>query len=376
LAVLRESLGKLEAAKPVDIAEVIEQFKMATESTRNLSALVLSELPDASWQNREELNALLEEIQSAKTRESEHRRSRLLALAAELERGRIMHRRPARVSQLNQLRDQAIKELRSHAAVERAPQTLPGPEADQWIEWACGLKEPEDAETIQSLRNGFAYLDDFVVHLEPGMWIAKTAPEAPWQNREELDTLIEEEIQKSAKARAFEERRSRLLALATELERGRIVHNRASRVSRMNQLRDQAIKELRSLAEVEGAPEALPGPEADEWIEWACGLKEPEDAETIQSLRNGFAHLDDFVANLEPNMWIAPRSLTAAIESGVHRVIETPEAVSCLAPTKDAPPTAEVQLDPKLKQFSDSHEFISVLKPILSNWKSWPGPDN
>src|SRR5271157_2796641 len=243
LAVLRESLGKLEAAKPVDIAEVIEQFKMATESTRNLSALVLSELPDASWQNREELNALLEEIQSAKTRESEHRRSRLLALAAELERGRIMHRRPARVSQLNQLRDQAIKELRSHAAVERAPQTLPGPEADQWIEWACGLKEPEDAETIQSLRNGFA-------------------------------------------------------------------------------------------------------------------------------------HLDDFVANLEPNMWIAPRSLTAAIESGVHRVIETPEAVSCLAPTKDAPPTAEVQLDPKLKQFSDSHEFISVLKPILSNWKSWPGPDN
>jgi len=42
-------------------------------------------------------------------------------------------------------------------------------------------------------------------------------------------------------------------------------------------------------------------------------LKEPEDAESLQTLRNGFAHLDDFVANLELSMWVAGRS--PALES-------------------------------------------------------------
>jgi hypothetical protein len=51
----------------------------------------------------------------------------------------------------------------------------------------------------------------------------------------------------------------------------------------------------------------LPGPEADEWIEWACRLQEPEDSEHLQALRTRFAHLDDFVANLEPNMWTAKK---------------------------------------------------------------------
>jgi len=174
LAVLRGSVGTLEAAKPVEIAEVIEQLKTAAESSRNLRALVLWEQPDASWQNREELNALLEEIQkSVEARELEQRRSRLLALAAELERGSLVHRRAVRANQMNHLRDQAVKELRSHAGVEGAPPALPGPEVDEWIEWACGLKEPEDTESILSLRSGFEHLDEFIANLEPNMWTVK-----------------------------------------------------------------------------------------------------------------------------------------------------------------------------------------------------------
>jgi hypothetical protein len=177
LALLYESLGKLKAAKSVDIAEVIAQLTMATESARNLSALVSSELPEVSWQNREELDALIEKIQkSLEAKALEQLRSRLLALATELERGSIVHRRALRVNQLNQLRDQAISELRSQSGVEGAPQTLPGPEADQWVEWACGLQEPDDAESLQTLRNGFAHLDDFVANLEPDMWIAAGSP--------------------------------------------------------------------------------------------------------------------------------------------------------------------------------------------------------
>jgi|SRR5271157_2990567 len=78
LAVLYEMLGSLKAAKSVDLAEVIEQLKTAAESSRNLRDLVLSEMPEASWQNQEELDALLEEIQeSAETRALEQQRYRL-----------------------------------------------------------------------------------------------------------------------------------------------------------------------------------------------------------------------------------------------------------------------------------------------------------
>src|SRR5271165_7056444 len=84
-----------------------------------------------------------------------------------------MYRRTARVDQLNQLRDQAIKELRSMAGLEGAPTTLPGSEADEWIEWAVALKEPEDAESLQTLRSGFPHLDEFIANLEPDMWTSK-----------------------------------------------------------------------------------------------------------------------------------------------------------------------------------------------------------
>jgi protein TonB len=333
LALPCETLGRLESAQAVDIAKVIEQLEMAAESARALRALVSSEMPEASWQNREELDALLEEIQkSFEARAVEQLRSRLLALATELEGGSIVHRRALRAEQVNQLREQAINELLSQAGVEGTPQTLPGPEANRWVEWACGLKEPEDAESLETLRNRFAHLDDFVANLEPDMWVTKTVPEAPWPDREEVDALIGE-VKKSLEGNGFEELRSRLSALAAELERGRIVHHRALRVDQLNYLRDQAVKELRSQAGSEKTPQGLPGPEAHQWIEWACALKEPEDAESLQTLRDGFAHLDEFVGNLEPDMWVVAGSPT----------VETPEEPPA-PPDQVTPPSTEEQV--------------------------------
>ncbi len=175
LSLLSESVDKLRAAKSVDLADVIEELKMAAESSRNLRALILAELPDASWQSKQELDALLEKIERrVEARNIEQLRNRLLGLATELERGSIVHRRAVRVNQLNQLRDQAIVELKAQAGVKGAPTTLPGPEADEWLEWACCLKEPEDAQSLQTLRDGFAHLDEFVANLEPDMWVVKT----------------------------------------------------------------------------------------------------------------------------------------------------------------------------------------------------------
>lgn len=173
LSALHGSLGKIKAAKSVDISEVIDQLKAAAESSRNLRALVLAELPEASWQNREELDAIVDEISKRiEARNLEQRRFRLTGLAASLERGTIVHRRTVRQNQLQQLRDQAVKELRTQAALP-SPPTMPGPEADEWIDWACKLKEPEDAESLQALRNGFARLDEFIANLEPEMWTVK-----------------------------------------------------------------------------------------------------------------------------------------------------------------------------------------------------------
>ena len=293
LALPCETLGKLDAAVQIDVAKVVEHLRTAAESAQLVRELVVSELPEATWQTRAELDAHIETIRKiVDARMVAKTRTRLVALAAELERGSIVHRRALRVTELNQLRDQAVSTLRSQAEAEAAPPPLPGPEADQWIEWACGLKEPEDTESLEALRHGFAELDDFVANLEPGMW---SVPDPALQNEAELRALLEEEARKNL--------RLRLSALATELERGSIVHHRASRVSQLNQLRDQAVQELRTQAEGTGNPPTLPGPEPDQWIAWACALKEPEDAESLQTLRDGFAQLDDFVASLEPDMW-------------------------------------------------------------------------
>jgi protein TonB len=299
LALPYESVGKFKAANPVNLEEIIQQLQAAAECGSRLRASISAELPDASWQNRVELHAVIAKIQELEeARRIEQLRSRLLAVATELERGSIVHRRAARVSELNQLREQAIKELLTQGGVEGEPPTLPGPEADQWIEWACGLQEPEDSDSLQTLRQRFPQLDDFIANLEPDMWKPETPPEAASQNPADAEE----------RKKALEQQRSRLLALATELERGSIVHHRVLRVNELNYLRDQAIKELRSQAKLSSGPKVLPGPEADQWIEWACALREPQDAEALQTLRKGFARLDDFIANLEPNMWKAAGS--------------------------------------------------------------------
>jgi len=174
---LRESLGKLRAAKDFNIEEIIKQFKTAILSAQKVRGWVQSELPAASWKTREELDGFLKEIQKRlATGTVAQLRVRLLALATELERGSIVHRRAGRMNQLNQLREEAIKELRSLAGSEGAPHTLPGPEANQWIEWACGLSEPEDSVFLGALGSGFPHLDDFVANLEPGAWRGVGSP--------------------------------------------------------------------------------------------------------------------------------------------------------------------------------------------------------
>ncbi len=174
------------------------------------------------------------------------------------------------------------------------PQPLSGLGGSRRVAWAVGLQQPENAPSRQSSRIGFPHFEDFLANLERDMSLVETELSA--HNRGKLEARLTED------QKPFEQLRSRLLSLAAELERGTIVHHRTVRVSKLNQLREQAIKNLRSQAS-EQVPQTLPGPEASQWIQWACGLQDSEDAEVLQTLRNGFAHLDDFAARLDPNMW-------------------------------------------------------------------------
>jgi protein TonB len=178
LGLYRDSLGKLKAATAVDIDEVIEHLELAVEFAADLRALISSELPGATWETREELDALIEEeIESSqKAKDLEERRLHLLALATELERGSIVHRRAIRVEELNQFRGQAVSELRSQADMEEATPVLPGPEAREWVSWACALQEPEDTESIKTLRERFTQVDNFIANLEPNMWVPAKGP--------------------------------------------------------------------------------------------------------------------------------------------------------------------------------------------------------
>ena len=206
LALYCGSLGDIGAAKSVDVAVVIDQFKAAAESAEKLRAFILSEMPDASWNNREQLDSVLDQIQkNIEARRLEALRSRLLDLAAELERGNIVHRRAARVTELTQLRAQAIDELLSQASSETAPCELPGPEAPEWIDWACELKEPEDSDSLRLLRDGFARLDDFVANLEPDMWVIERVSTASRKEREAAEQ----------QAKAEEARKQKNVALAS-----------------------------------------------------------------------------------------------------------------------------------------------------------------
>lgn len=172
LAVLSNILGKLRAANDVDMVQIIQQLEAAAECARSLREWVSAELPQATWENRAELDAVLQTIESnLEAKAFEQLRSRLFAMATELESGKLVHRRALRLAQLNQLREQAIHELLDHAGAPGAPEPLPGPDPERWIAWACELKDPEDSQAIGILRSRFPHLDEFVANISPEMWV-------------------------------------------------------------------------------------------------------------------------------------------------------------------------------------------------------------
>ncbi len=73
---------------------------------------------------------------------------------------------------MNELRSAAVAELRDQAALTEPEKDLPGPDAPEWIHWACNLHDDRDAEAFAVLREDFPALEQFAGEMEESYWVA------------------------------------------------------------------------------------------------------------------------------------------------------------------------------------------------------------
>ncbi|HEX4285521.1 MAG TPA: hypothetical protein VHZ28_10545 [Terracidiphilus sp.] len=118
---------------------------------------------------------------------------------------------------------------------------------------------------------------------------------ANWKTVTELHALVERLDDVAAK-------RKRYLDLAQLLVAGTVEHRRERTKQERLKQRDAAVAEL---MEVSAMPnlEELPGPVVEEWLNWACNLEDGSDDPGLAKLKSTLPRVDEFVSQLEIEMW-------------------------------------------------------------------------
>ena len=171
LQTLQVQVDSLRAGLEVNDSQLNYSLADTSQNAAMVRDLIRVERPDAAWGDRASLERLLLDLEvAAQQRRNEQRRMRLLDLADEFEAGSIRHRSESRTASLNSLRADAIQQLRSDAALPQQEKELPGPEASEWLHWACNLSEERDGAALNVLRNDFAAVDQFAGEMEESYW--------------------------------------------------------------------------------------------------------------------------------------------------------------------------------------------------------------
>jgi hypothetical protein len=170
--VCHEKINLLEAGQSFNRADVLGEVGKLLDACQNLRDAILSEDNGATWTTKSELSTLVGRLDDVAAK-----RRRYLDLAEALAKGTITHRRERTRLERLALRDKAVAEL-MEVSDQPAPPELPGPVAEQWLEWACGLEDDSNEPELQLLKNGFPRLDDFVRQLEIDWWHIDQAPKA------------------------------------------------------------------------------------------------------------------------------------------------------------------------------------------------------
>lgn len=171
LLAIQSHLDLLQAGLDINDGQLNQSMSEARHQAATLRDLIRTERPDAKWNDRKSLEHLIHELEiAAKARRNQQRRAKLLELANELDNGMVQHRFKARAATLNQLRVEAVNELRTEAALTEQVKELPGPLANQWIHWVCSLQEEKDALVLADLRKDFVALERFAREMEEDYW--------------------------------------------------------------------------------------------------------------------------------------------------------------------------------------------------------------
>ena len=171
LLAIQSHLDLLQAGLDINDGQLNQSMSEARHQAATLRDLIRTERPDAKWNDRKSLEHLIHELEiAAKARRNQQRRAKLLELANELDSGMVQHRFKARAATLNQLRVEAVNELRTEAALTEQVKELPGPLANQWIHWVCSLQEEKDALVLADLRRDFVALERFAREMEEDYW--------------------------------------------------------------------------------------------------------------------------------------------------------------------------------------------------------------
>ena len=172
LRALESQLDSLGAGVFIPEEKIIETFQAVCRDATTLRERIKVERPGAQWKDRAGLDRLVQELQAAAdARRNQRRRDRLLALANELDAGRVKHRFEARTSILNEWRSLAVDELRAQAALPEQTKELPGPDVRQWLLWAFDLEDDRDAEVLAYLRAEFPIVEHFTCEMDGSYWV-------------------------------------------------------------------------------------------------------------------------------------------------------------------------------------------------------------
>jgi hypothetical protein len=175
LAKLNDSLHAIEAEvyrlrkdPEADDAPLRLSLEDACHYAAELSNLLCAERLKVNGNDRIALDHSVYELDIVVR--NQRRRIRLLDLKKELDRGRIQHHRNARITALDALRLEAVKELQEQATLADPDKDLPGPVASQWVHWTCSLGEDRDSDILLSLRRDFPAVERFIAAMEEDYW--------------------------------------------------------------------------------------------------------------------------------------------------------------------------------------------------------------
>ena len=212
--------------------------------------------------------------------------------------------------------------------------------------WSALQELDSSLQAVQSQVNGLrASLevnDDQLAHSVKDAWhhgvqlrdlIRAERPDANWNDREALQQLIRE-LEVAAEVRRNQQRRSKLLDLASELDAGRVQHRRDTRSRALNRSRLQAVAELRAEAARSKQVKEVPGPKASEWLPWACTLQDGKDAPALVALRRDFPVVEHFIGEMEESYWIPghlvpenpPQAAPPSVRTTKEAAVVTPAA--------------------------------------------------